>query len=394
MGRFERNLAAVFAEYTLISALQALFWIVLPRTLGPQQFGKLVLLINLAGFLADPIHQAVAFACSPELLSLGDRERASLCVSAVIVSLTLSFAAASATLLAVAFLPVPRELRILSDPWVASGLLALCMSPATRVLEPFLLAAGRGALVMVIVLGHAAKVAIPPLLGTSWVGAAICAGLCPFLAGLATLPLVGRPGGWYFEIEYLTRGTVIVVDRLVELGSYAYAVLMTYLLYGPETSAFVGLGLAAYKFAALTLEAFVPPTTLEVGAGEERRASRGLRRYLIPAGVATAVAIVVCADLVPVVLSTEYGPAVPIVRWFSLPTLVLPYHIALRAYLIGSRKLRLLLAYRTLYVVSFLTVFHALIGVFGPVSVSLGLLAALSSAPPMVAMIRRQTVTE
>ncbi|WP_456483418.1 hypothetical protein [Methanopyrus kandleri] len=394
MGRFERNLAAMFTEYALISTLQALFWIVLPRTLGPQQFGKLVLLINLAGFLADPIHQAVAFACSPELLGLEDRERASLCVSAVIVSLMLSFAVASAMLLAITLLPVPERLRIVSDPWVASGLLVLCMSPVTKVVEPFLLAAGRNVFVVAISLGHAAKVVIPTLLRTSWVGAAICAGLCPFLAGLATLPLVGRPREWNFAIGYLTRGTVIVVDRLVELGSYAYAIILTYVLYGSKTSAFVGLGLAAYKFAALTLEAFVPPITLEVGAGEEEHAFRGLRRYLVPAGIATAVAIVSCADLAPVVLSTEYGPAVPIVRWFSLPTLLLPYHIALRAYLIGSRRLRLLLVYRTLYASSFLVVLHTLTGALGPVSVPLGLLAALSSAPPMVAMIRRHTVTE
>ncbi|WP_457620557.1 hypothetical protein [Methanopyrus sp.] len=393
MGRFERNLAAMFTEYALINTLQVLFWIVLPRTLGPQQFGKLVLLINLAGFLADPIHQAVAFSCSPELLGLEDGKRASLCVSAVVVSLTLSLVVASITLLAITFLPVPEKLRIVSDPWVASGLLALCMSPVTRVVEPFLLAAGRNVLVVIMALGHAAKVVIPPMLKTSWVGAAMCAGLCPFLAGLAALPLVGRPQGWNFSIGYLTRGMVIVVDRLVELGSYAYAVLLMYLLYDPKTSAFVGLGLAAYKFAALTLEAFVPPITLEVGAGE-KRAFRGLHRYLAPVGIVAAVAIVACAGLAPVVLSTEYGPAVPIIRWFSLPTLLLPYHIALRAYLIGSRRLGLLLTYRALYASSFIVVLHTLTGAFGPVSVPLGLLAALSSAPPMVAMIQRQITTE
>ncbi|WP_456455778.1 hypothetical protein [Methanopyrus sp.] len=262
MGRFERNLAAMFTEYALISTIQVLFWIVLPKIMGPQQFGRLVLLINLAGFLADPIHQAVALACSTELLGLGDGERASLCISAVIVSLTLSLAAASAILTVITILPVPEKLRTVSDPWAALGLLALCTSPVTRVMEPFLLAAGRNLFVMTIALGHAAKVMVPTLLRTSWVGAAICVGLCPFLAGLAVLPLVGKPRGWNFSIGYLKRGTVIVVDRLVELGSYAYAIVLTYVLYGSKTSAFVGLGLAAYKFAALTLEAFVQPITL------------------------------------------------------------------------------------------------------------------------------------
>ncbi|WP_456434901.1 hypothetical protein [Methanopyrus sp.] len=375
MGRFERNLAAMFTEYALISTIQVLFWIVLPKIIGPQQFGRLVLLINLAGFLADPIHQAVALACSTELLSLGDGERASLCVSAVIVSLTLSLAAASAMLTVITILPVPEKLRTVSDPWAALGLLALCTSPVTRVMEPFLLAAGRNLFVMTIALGHAAKVMVPTLLRTSWVGAAICAGLCPFLAGLAALPLVGKPRGWNFSIGYLKRGTVIVVDSLVELG-YAYAIVLTYVLYGSKTSAFVGLGLAAYKFAALTLEAFVQPITLEVGAGEEELAFRGLRGYLVPAGIAAAIAIFTCASLAPVVLSTEYGPAVPIVRWFSLPTLMLPFHIALRAHLIGIRRLRLLLVYRALYASSFLVVLHTLTGTFGPVSVPMGLLAA------------------
>ncbi len=118
-----------------------------------------------------------------------------------------------------------------------------------------------------------------------------------------------------------------------------------------------------------------------------------MRGYLVPAGIAAAIAIFTCASLAPVVLSTEYGPAVPIVRWFSLPTLMLPSHIALRAHLIGIRRLRLLLVYRALYASSFLVVLHTLTGTFGPVSVPMGLLAALSFAPPIVAMIRRHTVT-
>ncbi|WP_457614777.1 hypothetical protein [Methanopyrus sp.] len=50
MGRLERNLTVVFTEYALINTLQVLSGRV-PKTLDPKRFGKLVLLINLAGFL-------------------------------------------------------------------------------------------------------------------------------------------------------------------------------------------------------------------------------------------------------------------------------------------------------------------------------------------------------